>query len=134
MPSFQPRYPGAHPSDVPDARPRSLLASPPSETYHQSSTAASASNRNVRHNQQRINGIPPVLYSPEIRHLVSYSHKFKTTRGTCQSIINRSVTNFHFIFDLVISVIIITQLWKQITVVTLQKHLIARTNAVWLKQ
>ena len=31
-PSFQSRYPGTHPSDVPDARPRSLLASPPSET------------------------------------------------------------------------------------------------------
>jgi len=33
--SFQPRYPGVHPSGIPGARPRSLLASPPSEMYRQ---------------------------------------------------------------------------------------------------
>jgi hypothetical protein len=32
---FQPTYPGVHSIDVPDARPRSLLAIPPSETYQQ---------------------------------------------------------------------------------------------------
>jgi hypothetical protein len=75
-PSFQPRYPGVHPMDVPDVRPRSLLASPPSETYHQINNS-SIRITPKRPPHQRLNATPPVLYSPEIQNLISCTHKFK---------------------------------------------------------
>ena len=64
VPSFQPRYPVLQPIDVLDTRPRSLPASPPSETRRTTKSAtASASRRNVCHNFQRINGTPCALQS-----------------------------------------------------------------------
>ena len=96
VPSFQLRYQGLHPINVPDARPRSLPASTSSKAHHHiiSSSIRITLNRTRQSSEDEQDN--PCANSPVIWHPLSCTHKFKTLFGTCQSKVNSSVTSFSF--------------------------------------